>query len=199
MTEHEKLDAFTAAILNEARQEAEHLRTEDAETIHKAVEEYRAVVSAEAERRKAAGAAAAKSAADRRIAAAALAGRRTVLEYRERRTGEIYGAVRQRVEAYPGTPDYPGTLEKLLAKALSAVPGAGAAEILLRPEDRQHEALLSAASGKTALSFGTGSFRLGGLILLCPERDRRVDLSFDSALADIQGRFSELTGFHMEE
>lgn len=199
MTKQEKLNAFTAAVLDEARQEADRLRAEDAEAEHRAAEDCRAALAAESERRKAAGRAAAKTAADRRIAAAALAGRRAVLEYRERRTGEIYDAVRQRVADYTAAPAYPETLKKLLKQALSAVPGAAAAEVLLRPEDRQYEASLAAAAGKTALRFGAGSFRLGGLILLCPERERRVDLSFDAALADIQGRFSELTGFRMEE
>ena len=58
---------------------------------------------------------------------------------------------------------------------------------------------LAGAAGGVRLEFREGGFSLGGLVLECPERCRRIDLSFDSALEDLEGRFSELTGFSLEE
>ncbi len=58
---------------------------------------------------------------------------------------------------------------------------------------------LNSASPGVKLEFLEGGFSLGGLVLECPERCRRIDLSFDSALEDLEGRFSELTGFSLEE
>ena len=45
------------------------------------------------------------------------------------------------------------------------------------------------------LSFAEGGFSLGGLVFECPEHCRQIDLSFDAALEDLEGRFSEITGF----
>ena len=51
---------------------------------------------------------------------------------------------------------------------------------------------------RDARSFAEGEQALGGLVADCPELSRRVDLSFDSALEDLEGRFAETTGFSME-
>ena len=48
------------------------------------------------------------------------------------------------------------------------------------------------------LDFAEGEQALGGLIAECPQLSRRADLTFDSALEDLEGRFAETTGFSME-
>ena len=42
-----------------------------------------------------------------------------------------------------------------------------------------------------------GDFRLGGLCLYCPKKRVRADLSFDSAMSDMVGHFSEISGMEM--
>ena len=43
------------------------------------------------------------------------------------------------------------------------------------------------------------AFTLGGLVLDCAEAGRKIDLTFDAALEDLEGRFSEITGFSLED
>ena len=69
---------------------------------------------------------------------------------------------------------------------------------ITQPEDMAHADALRAAVPGVELDFEEGDFLLGGLIVECPELSRLADLSFDSALDDLEGRFSEVTGFNME-
>ena len=43
-----------------------------------------------------------------------------------------------------------------------------------------------------------GKFLLGGMMIEFPVQHRRADLTFDTALEDLSGRFTEITGFGME-
>ena len=56
--------------------------------------------------------------------------------------------------------------------------------------------LMNSASG-VSLAFAEGSFALGGLSLVCLSKGRRVDMTFDSALSDMVGHFSELAGLNI--
>ncbi|MGI5936907.1 MAG: hypothetical protein ACOX7I_08920 [Oscillospiraceae bacterium] len=46
--------------------------------------------------------------------------------------------------------------------------------------------------------FYTGAFSLGGLRVTCKAQGRRVDASFDTALEELIGHFSELTGIKVD-
>lgn len=199
MTNNEKLNAFTSAVLSDAKAEAERVAAETAEEEKKALEEFEASTSAEAERKKAAGAAAAKAREEKRVAAGSLRSRRTLLELREKCSREVYDEVRHRVETYPASEKYPDWLAALLKKALDSIPGIGRAGVLLRPEDMRYKETLAASVPGMELEFRPGTFHLGGLIVRSDEKARRIDMTLDSAMEDIEGRFSELTGFRVED
>ena len=80
-----------------------------------------------------------------------------------------------------------------------AIPGAKTVRVLLRREDAGHEAHLRAAAPEVELSFAEGKFELGGMIIEFPMQHRRADLTFDTALEDLSSRFTEITGFGMED
>ena len=86
----------------------------------------------------------------------------------------------------------------LLEKALAALPGAKSVTVYLRAEDMGQAGGLKAAFPGVELDFAEGEQALGGLIAECPQLSRRADLTFDSALEDLEGRFAETTGFSME-
>ena len=68
------------------------------------------------------------------------------------------------------------------------------AEVSLRAEDlRFADELLTTTPG-AHLAFVEGDFALGGLRVVCPSKGQRIDMSFDTALADMVGHITELTG-----
>ena len=106
--------------------------------------------------------------------------------------------MRERIKSAAAGKDYGKMLCALFKKALDAMPGAERVTVLLRPEDMGQSDALKRAFPDVELSFAEGEQALGGLVADCPELSRRVDLSFDSALEDLEGRFAETTGFSME-
>ena len=44
------------------------------------------------------------------------------------------------------------------------------------------------------LAFSEGDFVLGGLRVFSPAKGQRIDMSFDTALAEMVGHITELTG-----
>ena len=60
------------------------------------------------------------------------------------------------------------------------------------------------AKDRAALSMiraaeADGSLAPGGMIIEFPMQHRRADLTFDTALEDLSSRFTEITGFGMED
>ena len=86
-----------------------------------------------------------------------------------------------------------------IGQRLAAIPGAKTVRVLLRREDAGHEAHLRAVAPEVELSFAEGKFELGGMIIEFPMQHRRADLTFDTALEDLSSRFTEITGFGMED
>ncbi|MEG1633638.1 MAG: V-type ATP synthase subunit E family protein [Oscillospiraceae bacterium] len=194
-----KLNAFTASVLDAARAEALAIETETRAAEERELAQLDAAAALEAARLETLAAASAKAAADKRIIAARLAERRTVLEFRERCADEIFADVKRRLLEYCDSAEYPPALAALLKRAAAAVPGARDVSVYLRSRDMEYAPALSAAAPELCLEFLVGDIALGGLILLCPSAGRRVDLTFDSALADLYGRFSDISGFNVEE
>ena len=128
-----------------------------------------------------------------------LAAKRSLLQFREDCAADVFAEVRRRVLALHDSAGYAGTLQDQLLRALSAVPGAHSAVVELRHEDMARAADLAAAAPGVELKFVEGAFTLGGLVLDCAEAGRKIDLTFDAALEDLEGRFSEITGFSLED
>ena len=194
-----KLQGFTRAILGAANERADAVHAEADEQERSTIERYRAEAHQRAEQRRAIAQSEIKAREDKRVMSETLAARRSLLSLREECAMLVLDDVRARLETYPGDEKYAGTLENLLLRGLAAIPGAKTVRVLLRREDAGHEAHLRAAAPEVELSFAEGKFELGGMIIEFPMQHRRADLTFDTALEDLSSRFTEITGFGMED
>ena len=196
--EKSKLKAFTSAVTAAAQERAAKINAETEQLEREAMEAYSADLAAAAAKRRASALADAKVRENKRIVAEGLAAKRSLLQVREDCADDVFAEVRRRVLELPEQPEYGNTLKEQLWRALDAVPGARSARVLLRREDMRFAQSLNAASPGVRLSFEEGGFSLGGLVFECAEKGRKIDLSFDAALEDLEGRFSEITGFSLE-
>lgn len=197
--EKSKLKAFTSAVTAAAAERAAKMNEETDRLERETVERYSADLSAAAAKRRAAALADSKVRENKRVVAEGLAAKHSLLQFREDCADDVFNEVRRRVLELPKQPEYGETLKSQLWRALDAVPGARSAKVWLRREDMGYAQGLNAASPGVRLSFEEGDFALGGLVLECEEMSRKIDLSFDAALEDLEGRFSELTGFSLED
>ncbi len=189
-----KLEAFTDTIIAQATNEANaitaELRIKQDEMIKKAEAE----IAAETERGKQAAIAEIKAAQERRITAQRNQNKHAMLEFREQCAKETHGAVLQKIAEYTSTTDYLLHLKELLKSAVATLGKDAPVEVSLRAEDlRFADELLTTAPG-AHLAFVEGDFALGGLRVVCPSKGQRIDMSFDTALADMVGHITELTG-----
>lgn len=198
MQKENKLSAMAMAIVAAARAEMERARAEAVQEESRVLEECRRAACETAEKRIAAAEAEARARELRRVVTASFALRRSLLCFREDCANEVFEEVRRRAARLAESGDYPALLRALLVRGLAAMPGAESARVLLRREDLGLGAGLSGAVPGVELSFEEGDFMLGGLVVECPQLSRLADLSFDSALEDLEGRFSDITGFNME-
>ncbi|MDR1130920.1 MAG: hypothetical protein LBL15_00685 [Oscillospiraceae bacterium] len=194
-----KLEDFTGAVIKQATDEASTIARELREKQNALIGAAETQISAEAEGYAKAAVADAKAAAERRISAKRNENKHTVLRYREACANEIHHQVQQRIAAFTASEDYLPHLKKLLAKAIVALGYGISVEVFLRAEDAGFaDELFKSASG-VSLAFSEGKFSLGGLCVECHAKGRRIDMSFDTALNDMVGHVSELTGLKMGE
>lgn len=191
--EKSKLEGFTSAVITAAEQHAARINEETEQLEREAIDNYAADLKA------AAALADAKVRENKRVVSEGLAAKRSLLQFREDCAADVFAEVRRRVLALHDSAGYAGTLKDQLLRALSAVPGAHSAVVELRHEDMARAADLAAAAPGVELKFVEGAFTLGGLVLDCAEAGRKIDLTFDAALEDLEGRFSEITGFSLED
>lgn len=196
--EKSKIEGFTSAVITAAEQHAARINEETEQLEREAIDNYAADLKAAAKRRAAA-LADAKVRENKRVVSEDLAAKRSLLQFREDCAADVFAEVRRRVLALHDSAGYAGTLKDQLLRALSAVPGAHSAVVELRHEDMARAADLAAAAPGVELKFVEGAFTLGGLVLDCAEAGRKIDLTFDAALEDLEGRFSEITGFSLED
>lgn len=131
--------------------------------------------------------------AARQTAARQTADRRARLARREQYAEEVFRAVREKIADYTCSDAYPAQLSALLARARGAL-GEGESVIWLRKEDMAlGGALVRECPGA---QLREGDFALGGLCLSVGAR--RADLSFDTALESLRGRFPEIIGMEIE-
>jgi len=189
--EIKKLDAFIKEIMNDARSESESILaavdTDRGRAMEDAEKEYRA----EAERFVQSESARARAESGRAISGKLMDNKRSLFQYRQKLTDELTEDVKSRLEAYTQTPDYVKHLEGLLGKALKLFNYAPVT-VYMRPVDLETIRRAGRALPRTGLTMKEGAFELGGLICECPERRLRADLTFDTRLAEIRSRYSEL-------
>ena len=136
----------------------------------------------------------AQSAATLAVAAKQSENRRELLARREQNAEEAFAAVREKIAAFTVSTEYPAHLEKLLNKAEAALAAeTGEAVLWLRREDIPLGETL--VGRKRAMRVQEGDFALGGLQLSVGAR--RADLSFDTALRELRGRFASISGLEM--
>ncbi len=134
-----------------------------------------------------------------RVSARAAENKRQLLQFREDCAKNVFAEVQKKIKSFTESEEYPEHLGKLLRKAVGQLGYGFAAEVHLRREDMKYSGFLLTQVSGVSLGFREDAFELGGLRLVCPARGRRIDLSFDSALSDLVGHFSELTGMLVEE
>lgn len=193
-----KLQGFTRAILDAANKRADAVHAEADEQEQSTIERYRAEAHLRSEQRRSMAMAETRAREDKRIMTETLAARRSLLTLREDCAKSVLDDVRVKLEAYPAEAGYAGTLDALLLRGLAAVPGAASVRVLLRGEDMAHAEHLRKAASRVEMSFAEGKFTLGGLMIEFPLQHRRADLTFDTAMEDLSGRFADITGFGME-
>lgn len=198
LNSEEKLSAMEHEIMADVRAESEQIHAETDAEEKRQLEEYTERLRSETEKKLIAATAQARVREDKRITAAFQHGRRALLEYREDCAQDVFDEVRSRLVAYPEQDEYADTLCGLLRRAVAVVPSALVATVYLREADMKYAPLLESKVVDMRLKFVAGTFALGGLMLECAEQRRRIDLSFDSALEDMKGKFSEIAGFSME-
>lgn len=135
----------------------------------------------------------------RRINTRMTENKRKLLQYREDRATEAFDRVREKIMSFTASEEYLPHLKKLLRRAVDALGYGYPAEVYLRPGDMRFSDELMADAFGVSLAFKEGTFTLGGLTLVSQAKGRRVDMSFDTAINDMVGHFSELTGINMGE
>ena len=192
-----KLEIFTQAVLREANEDAknirERLKAKHDEEIRRARQTYKA----ESERWLEAQSAELTAQEMCRVSTRMAENKRRLLDFRESCAKAVFSRIPEKVGAFTASPDYAPHMAVLLKKAYEALGQAEQVELWLREEDQTLWPALRDSLPGTEITLRQGDFHLGGLCLTCPERGMRADLTFDSAMADLEGHFSELSGMHI--
>ncbi len=196
---NEKLKAFMDSIITEAIEESgaitRELHGRQDEIISKA-EKLAAQEAKEYEKQKIAEIRAGEG---RRINSHMTENKRKLLQYREDIAIDAFDKVREKIKDFTASEEYLPHLKKLLGLAIDALGYGYPAEVYLRAEDLHFADELMETAFGVSLAFKEASFTLGGLTLVSQAKGRRVDMSFDTAINDLVGHFSELTGINMGE
>jgi vacuolar-type H+-ATPase subunit E/Vma4 len=200
MTENnQKLEHFTATILNEAAAESEQAQTDFQARREQALTEARKAARLEARAYVRSELGRIRADAGHQVSYRMQESKRTLFQRRNQIAGEVFDAVRRKIAAYTATPEYGRRLEDLLRQALGALAEAETVQVYLRPADRGFIPLLQEAAPEVHMTFLDGAFTLGGLIVEAPACGLRVDSSFDSRMDELNGHFAELFGISLSD
>ena len=194
MTDREKLDLFNKTVLNEAMVDSRRVTGQFEKAVETATKQAEAGVAAEVLKYETAKRAEITARERRRVRSERNDRHHKLLEFREKCATETYNTVTEYLEEFTLTDRYPDYLVRILTDAAKRLPDNAQAEIFLRPEDMYLSARLQDKVPGINMSFGEGTFSLGGMQLSAPGLKLRIDMSFDSAMSDIIGHFSELSG-----
>lgn len=194
-----KLDAFTKSIhrsvIEESYEVLLDLRGRETDIMGRAERE----ICAEVESYKTRRLSEISAKESHRVTTRMTENKRTLLQLREEQARAAFDQARKMIVDFTESDKYLPHLCSLLQKAVDILGYGFAAEVILRPQDMKYtDALLSSVRG-VSLAFREGDFTLGGLCLYCSSKGRQVDMSFDSALADMVGRFADMSGLKVEE
>ncbi len=188
---------FLESISQRAEEDIRVLREEAASQREEALAGFGREAELRAEDIRRRGIAGAESEGARMLAARESEHRRQLLECRQTCARETMERVLEKVRAYTALPEYPERLLALTEKGLAALGEPGKAEVFLRREDMAHGEYIRLRLKTTDLTVREGDIFLGGVIVTDPARSLRADLSFDTAMADAEGRFGEVSGLEI--
>lgn len=194
-----KLELFTNAVYSKAIDESHSMAIELQKKEKELIDKAEADVSADINRYKNAKLAEIKARESRRITAKMTENKRALLQYREDCANEAYEEVGNKLRAFTETDQYLPKLKELLTIAIEILGDNVEETVYLRSADMHYEDELKYYSKNKDLSFEEGHFILGGLEVLCSSKNKKVDLSFDSAMEDMVGHFTELTGLSLSD
>ena len=194
MTEREKLDLFIKSVLAEASTDSQKATEQFDNAVNRTTKQAEESIAAEIQKYETAKKAEITARERRRVRSEINDRRHKLLEFREERAKETYQRVIEHLEEFTRSDKYPDYLAGLLADAVKRLPENTRAEIYLRADDMFLSGRLKDIFPGPDVSFGEGNFSLGGLLLSAPQLKLRIDMSFDSAMSDIIGHFSELSG-----
>ena len=194
-----KLEAFTDTIIAEAMDEANKITFELRARQDAMIKDAETATANDADRYQKSSIAEIRASEERRISAKLNSNKHALLEYREAWANEMHKQVIGRINDFTASDAYLPHLKELLKRAIDSLGYGLSAEVFLRPEDlRYADELLNSTSG-VSLAFTEGDFSLGGLRVVCHSKGQRIDMSFDTALSDMVGHFSEIAGIKMDE
>jgi vacuolar-type H+-ATPase subunit E/Vma4 len=194
-----KLQRFVDSIIDESSADAQEILKELEEKREEKLTKIRASLDTEVAQYYERRSTEIKARERARVSAKTANDKHELLELREKCAVSAFAETRKKIAEFTASEQYPEHLAALLNKAISALGYGFAAEVRLRPEDMKYTDFLLGSVSGVSLGFSEGNFMLGGLQLICQARGLRIDLSFDSAMTDLVGHFSELTGMQVEE
>ena len=196
---NDKFDKFKQIVLEEALRDQEALHAQVEEVRSTRLREAEEQIKRETDEMVQARARAITGETGREISRRMLADKHAVATRRESIAAEVFAAVREKILAFTGTEEYLPHLKALYVDAFSALGNPYDGLIWLRPEDMQYVRDLTSALPGRHVTFQEGDFKLGGLIVDCQSRLLRADMSYDTALGDLEGHFAELFGISLAD
>ncbi len=195
----EKLDRFTARLLNQASEESERTLRQLKEKHDAALASAEDEVLLEAYEYIHGEVSRIRTEQGRRVSRRLLEHKQALCRRREEIAAEVFSLVRARLDAHTRTPAYVHQLKERLREAAGRLAGAEDLILYLRPQDAALSAeLLAALDGRTA-EVREGSFQLGGLILESRSLRQRLDASYDASMEELSGHFASLVGLSLAD
>lgn len=196
---NQKLDHFTSTILAQATAETTRAMEELKQRHAQAFDAAEDRVLAETYHYVHTEVARIKSEEGRKVSRHMLDVKNALYRRREEIAHEVFAEVREKLVAFAATPAYADRLLVLYGEAVDALKGGADIRVYLRPADMALSARLSATRPAVKTEFVEGVFLLGGLVAESPSLGRRLDATFDTAEAELDGHFAELFGFSLSD
>ena len=192
---NKKLDHFTSTLLAEATAETDRVLSEVKAQHDNSYSEAEDKILAEAYHYIRTEVSCIRSEEGRKVSRHMLDNKKTLYLRRE-----VFEAVRDRIVAYSATPDYRKRLAEVACQAVDTLKGADDIVIRLRAEDMdQSDAITAALKGVKVTFQADPSILMGGLTAVSPSLGRRVDATFGTAMAELNGHFAEIFGLSLSD
>jgi vacuolar-type H+-ATPase subunit E/Vma4 len=137
--------------------------------------------------------------AGREISRHLMDGKRQVYLRRSEISKEVMEQVRQKLDQFVTSKEYPEHLKMMLSDAMEQLPGVEEITLRLRKEDLPLGPMLAESVAPVKVACEEGRFHIGGLAVRCPQLGIRIDCSFDAQLEELSGHFAETFGLSLSD